>query len=151
MVPRKFEILPVLKDYDLDYTLGNIADSRFNYSATESWDGFFGTAPTDVDESLKTEFVIDRPLKRDEVLSFDVTKIIQAAIDRHSSVARFVIRPKLDVYDRRLEDFNPFNGVGNHWFEFFRDKKDIDKRPNLEVRINPSRVSTPQRRARFRR
>jgi hypothetical protein len=149
--PRKFEILPVKKDYDLDYTLGNVTDSRFNYSATQSWDTFFGTGTEDVDVNNKVEFTIDRPLKQDEVLSFDLTKIVQDAVDNRSSIVRFVIRPVQDIYDRRLEDVNPYNGVGNHWFEFHREKADVDKRPDLIVRVNPSRLSTPQRRARFRR
>jgi hypothetical protein len=149
--PRKFEILPVKKDYDLDYTLGNVTDSRFNYSATQSWDTFFGTGSEDVDVNNKVEFTIDRPLKQDEVLSFDLTKIVQDAVDNRSSIVRFVIRPVQDIYDRRLEDVNPYNGVGNHWFEFHREKADVDKRPDLIVRVNPSRLSTPQRRARFRR
>jgi hypothetical protein len=88
-------------------------------------------------------------MKNGEELYIDVKDIVQDAIDNRSSIVRIVLRPKQDIYDRLTQDTNPKNGVGNHWFEFYRDPDLPELLPSLDVKITPNKDSTPQRRARF--
>jgi hypothetical protein len=145
---RKFQYATVSKPFTANYIQGAEGD-RFLYNQTDGWDSYYGTGKTDIVESTIKEFIIDKPMKNGEELYIDVKDIVQDAIDNRSSIVRIVLRPKQDIYDRLTQDTNPKNGVGNHWFEFYRDPDLPELLPSLDVKITPNKDSTPQRRARF--
>ena len=146
--PRKFQYAAVSKPYTANYVQGAEGD-RFLYNETNGWDSYYGTSGSDIVSDTLKEFTISKPLQKGEVLEFDIKDIVQDAIDNRSSIVRIAMRPKLSIYDRVQQNENLKNGVGNHWFEFYRDPDFPELLPSIDVRITPNKDSTPQRRARF--
>ena len=146
--PRKFQYAAVSKPYTANYVQGAEGD-RFLYNETNGWDSYYGTSGNDIVSDTLKEFTISKPLQKGEVLEFDIKDIVQDAIDNRSSIVRIAMRPKLSIYDRVQQNENLKNGVGNHWFEFYRDPDFPELLPSIDVRITPNKDSTPQRRARF--
>ena len=139
--PRYFEVVKVTKDYGLSYAKGEIDNPTQKYSDTEFWSSYYGSS--DVDRNVRSIFKIDRPYKQGEKLEIDIANLLQDAIDNESGVLRFVIRPLIRSYDQFLRSIDLDTGVGNHWFEFYRDG---ERSPNIHVGLIPSPSSTAERR-----
>ena len=139
--PRYFEVVKVTKDYGLNYAKGEIDNSTQKYSDTEFWSSYYGSQ--DVDRSVRSVFKIDKPMKQGEKLYIDIANLIQDAVDNESGVLRFVIRPLIRSYDQFLRSIDLDTGVGNHWFEFYRED---DRSPEIQLGLIPSPDSTAARR-----
>ena len=125
----------------MSYAKGEIDNPTQKYSDTEFWSSYYGSS--DVDRNVRSIFKIDRPYKQDEKLEIDIANLLQDAIDNESGVLRFVIRPLVRSYDQFLRSIDLDTGVGNHWFEFYRDG---ERSPNIHVGLIPSPSSTAERR-----
>ena len=158
--PRVFEVVRVKKPfgYPLIQRGVNTPEGRYGNGANEFWESYYGTGSKDVDMSVRSEFTVSKPLKPGDILKIDISDLVQDAIDNRDSIIRFVIRPKMAVYQKNgcatttrgnTSVANGGFGVGNHYFDFERGGDNVLKQPSLSLNITPSPTSTGLRRARL--
>ena len=158
--PRVFEVVRVKKPfgYPLIQRGVNTPEGRYGNGANDFWESYYGTGSKDVDTSVRSEFTVSKPLKPGDILKIDISDLVQDAIDNRDSIIRFVIRPKMAVYQKNgcatttrgnTSVANGGFGVGNHYFDFERGGDNVLKQPSLSLNIVPSPTSSGSRRARL--
>lgn len=158
--PRVFEVVRVKKPfgYPLIQRGVNTPEGRYGNGTNEFWESYYGTGSKDVDTSVRSEFTVSKPLKPGDILKIDISDLVQDAIDNRDSIIRFVIRPKMAVYQKNgcattttgnTSVANGGFGVGNHYFDFERGGDNVLKQPSLSLNIVPSPTSSGSRRARL--
>lgn len=158
--PRVFEVVRVKKPfgYPLIQRGVNTPEGRYGNGTNEFWESYYGTGSKDVDTSVRSEFTVSKPLKPGDILKIDISDLVQDAIDNRDSIIRFVIRPKMAVYQKNGCATTAFGntsvanggfGVGNHYFDFERGGDNVLKQPSLSLNIVPSPTSSGSRRARL--
>ena len=81
------------------YTIGDPASGSFT-----AWGSYFGTGTPDTKTDgsgadIKSVFTIRGRKKRGEVISVDITNMVQDALDNDADgILRFVLRPKGSTY-----------------------------------------------------
>ncbi len=156
--PRVFEVVRVKKPfgYPLIQRGVNTPEGRYGNGTNEFWESYYGTGSKDVDTSVRSEFTVSKPLKPGDILKIDISDLVQDAIDNRDSIIRFVIRPKMAVYEKsgcattttgNTSVADGGFGVGNHYFEFERGGDTVLKQPSLSLNIVPSPTSSGLRRA----